>query len=49
MLWWFIGLWVCSPVLLPVFWLLGRLHQTLGRPPEAVSPAARQGGVASDD
>jgi hypothetical protein len=25
MLWWLVGLWVCSPVLLPVFWLLGKL------------------------
>ena len=37
MLWWLIGLWVCSPVLLPVFWLFGRLHQTLVRTPEAIS------------
>ena len=28
MLWWLIGLWICSPVLLPIFWLLGRLGQS---------------------
>jgi hypothetical protein len=25
MLWWLFGLWLCSPVLLPVFWLIGKL------------------------
>jgi hypothetical protein len=25
MLWWLFGLWLSSPVLLPVFWLIGKL------------------------
>ena len=41
MLWWLIGLWICSPVLLPIFWLLGRLGQSLASSSEDPSPAAR--------
>jgi hypothetical protein len=25
MLWWLVGLWVASPALLPIFWLLERI------------------------
>ena len=31
MLWWLIGLWVCSPVLLPILWLLGRWGESRGQ------------------
>jgi hypothetical protein len=27
-LWWLIGLWLCSPALVPIFWLLGLLAPT---------------------
>ena len=37
MLWWLLAFWVCSPVLLPIVWLLGRLHQFLVGNPEAAS------------
>ena len=37
MLWW-LAFWVCSPVLLPILWLFGRLHQALvGNPEAAIS------------
>ena len=26
MLWWFVGFWLASPVLLPIVWLLGNLR-----------------------
>jgi hypothetical protein len=48
MLWWLIGLWVCSPILLPVFWLLGRLHQTLTGSSGSAS-STRQSGLAPGD
>jgi hypothetical protein len=47
MLWWLIGLWVCSPILLPVFWLLGRLHQTLISTSEVAS--STQSGLSPGD
>jgi len=49
MLWWFIGLWLASPALVPVFWLLGRSHQTLVGNPEVASPPTRQSGLAPGD
>ena len=30
MLWWLVGLWLLSPVLLPIFWLLGMLASPSG-------------------
>ena len=27
MLWWLVGLWLASPALLPIFWLLGSLRR----------------------
>jgi hypothetical protein len=41
MLWWLIGLWLCSPVLLPILWLFGRLQQTLAEPPREAPPTER--------
>ena len=38
MLWWLVGLWLASPALLPIFWLLGSLRRALQekrRPPTA--------------
>jgi hypothetical protein len=39
MLWWLVGLWLASPALLPIVWLLGSLRrapqETLRRPPTA--------------
>ena len=38
MLWWLVGLWLLSPALLPIFWLLGMLASSAGselnRPPD---------------
>jgi hypothetical protein len=41
MLWWLIGLWLCSPGLLPILWLFGRLQQTLAERPREASPTER--------
>ena len=30
MLWWLVGLWLLSPALLPIFWLLGMLAPSGG-------------------
>jgi hypothetical protein len=31
MLWWLVGLWLLSPALLPVFWLVDRLMRAIER------------------
>ena len=36
MLWWLVGFWLASPVLLPIVWLLGSLRR--GKP-ETAAPA----------
>jgi hypothetical protein len=47
--WWLIGLWLASPALVPILWLLGRLHQSLTGNDEAASPAAHQSGLTPGD
>jgi hypothetical protein len=49
MLWWLIGLWVCSPVLLPILWLLGRWGGSRASSPDDTSPAARSRDLAPGD
>jgi hypothetical protein len=44
MLWWLIGLWLCSPGLLPILWLFGRLPQTLAERPDEASPTESSRG-----
>ena len=39
MLWWLVGLWLASPVLLPIFWLLGSLRGAPQEKPETAAPA----------
>jgi hypothetical protein len=42
MLWWLIGLWLLSPALLPIVWLLGRLAPSgdaAVSPPSAPDPS----------
>jgi hypothetical protein len=49
MLWWLIGLWVCSPVVAPILWLLGRWGERQTSSLEDTSPAARSRDVAPGD
>jgi hypothetical protein len=37
MLWWLIGLWLASPALLPIVWLLGSLRRAPQEKPETAS------------
>ena len=39
MLWWLVGFWLASPVLLPIFWLLGSLSRD-DRPPLSFAEAS---------
>ena len=54
MLWWLVGLWLLSPALVPIFWLLSMLASSSGyeingptdKPPgtiRAFAPSARPG------
>ena len=49
MLSWLIALWLASPALVPILWLLSRLHQSLAGTPEAASPAAHQRSLPPGD
>jgi hypothetical protein len=44
MLWWALGLWLLSPALVPIFWLLGLLTrpQGIGPPQDLRSPIDNQ-------
>jgi hypothetical protein len=35
MLWWLVGLWLLSPAILPILWLLGMLREHLKKKAEA--------------
>jgi hypothetical protein len=49
MLPWLIGLWLASPVLVPILWLLSRLNQSLTGNDEAASPATHQSSLTPGD
>ena len=37
MLWWLVGLWLSSPALLPIFWLVGSLTRAPQENPKTAS------------
>ena len=43
MLWWLVGLWLMSPALVPIFWLLGVLASSSGS--ELNGPADKTRGA----